>query len=193
MQVALFDAPKPPPRFEYRPLAFGHVAMSAVPVDVFLTVLHGSMLGKLRLRTGSLAARSHRPLAAPLSRVHPPPSTPGAPLALGVEGLAVRPSHAPSGFLCRANLFSDRSCGPALFHLSRKVGPAPQPHVGGFQKGTRRVNGPLHSLCNSSGAGGRGNFAGEFAPASSHTPSSKVPLPSASGATSQHSRRRRRL
>lgn len=59
VQVALRDAPKPPPpRFEDRPLAFGRVAMSAFLVDVFLAVLHASMLVDL----------AQKPIASPRVR-----------------------------------------------------------------------------------------------------------------------------
>jgi hypothetical protein len=58
--------------------------------------------------------------------------------ALGVEGLPVRPSHAPRSLSRHANFFSDRPGGSPLVHLSREVDPAPQAYVGGFQKRTRR-------------------------------------------------------
>jgi hypothetical protein len=43
MQVALRDAPKPPPpRFEDRPFAFGRVAVSAFLTDVFFSLTYSS-------------------------------------------------------------------------------------------------------------------------------------------------------
>ena len=61
VQVALRDAPKPPPpRFEDRPFAFGRVAVSAFLTDVFFAVLYASMLIDF----------AQKPVASPRVRVH---------------------------------------------------------------------------------------------------------------------------
>lgn len=64
-------------------------------------------------------------------------------LALLVKGLAERLRH-PSGSLrTRVDFLTNRPSRPALVQLAREVHPAPQAHVGGFQKRARRVNKPL--------------------------------------------------